>query len=120
VIERDFAQRFAADWIDAWNAHDLERILSHYAEDFEMSSPVIAQLMGEATGLLRGKAAIRDYWRKALDRNPALRFELVNVFVGSGSVTLTYRGHRGLSAEVFCFDAAGMVYRAAAHYALAP
>jgi hypothetical protein len=72
--------------------------------------------VGEPTGVLRGKDAIRRYWCKALDRNPALRFELVTVFLGAASVTLTYRGPRGLSAEVFSFDADGMVFRAAAHY----
>ena len=40
-MTKDFAIRFAGEWIAAWNAHDLGRILSHYTEDFEMSSPVI-------------------------------------------------------------------------------
>jgi ketosteroid isomerase-like protein len=101
VITREFAQRFAAEWIAAWNAHDLERILAHYSEDFEMASPVIAQLMNEASGTLRGKAAIGEYWATALARVPDLHFELVDVFVGAHSAALTYRGHRGLSTEVF-------------------
>ena len=42
-IDQAFAERFAAEWVEAWNAHDLERVLSHYAEDFEMSSPYIVQ-----------------------------------------------------------------------------
>jgi ketosteroid isomerase-like protein len=61
MISREFAEQFARDWIDAWNAHDLERILSHYAEDFEMASPVIARLMNEPSDTLRGKTAIRAY-----------------------------------------------------------
>ena len=117
MITQQFAARFAADWVDAWNAHDLERILAHYAADFEMASPVIAQLMGEPSGTLKGKEAIRSYWARALARHPALAFELLHVLVGAGSVTLVYRGHRGLSAEVFWFDAHGKVARAAAHYA---
>ncbi|MDP3877197.1 MAG: nuclear transport factor 2 family protein [Methylobacter sp.] len=43
-----FAEHFANDWIDSWNSHDLQRILSHYADDFEMSSPVIIQLANDA------------------------------------------------------------------------
>ena len=116
MITKDFVTRFAEDWIDAWNSHDLERILSHYTADFEMSSPVIAQLMNEASGTLRGKDAIRAYWGKALTQHPELHFELVNVFAGAASAIITYRGHRGLSAEAFCFNADGKVYRAAAHY----
>lgn len=41
MISREFAERFAKDWVDAWNRHDLEAVLSHYADDFEMSSPYI-------------------------------------------------------------------------------
>ena len=115
-ITRDFATRFAQDWIDSWNAHDLDRILSHYTDDFEMHSPVIVQLMNEPSGTLRGKAAVRSYWSKGLARNPELHFELTDVLAGASSVTVLYRGHRGPSAEVFWFDASGKVYRAAAHY----
>lgn len=117
MISREFALHFANEWLVSWNAHDLEQILSHYADDFEMSSPVIAQLMNEPSGTLRGKAAVRAYWTKALAQRPDLHFELANVFVGAGSVTVTYRGHRGLSAEVFWFNADLKVFRAAAHYA---
>jgi hypothetical protein len=112
----DFANGFAKDWIDAWNAHDMDRILSHYTADFEMSSPIIAQLTSEASGILRGREAIRPYWSKALLLYPELHFELANVFAGAASVTLTFRGHRGLCAEVFWFNPEGKVYRAAAHY----
>jgi len=117
MITAEFARSFAHDWIEGWNSHDLDRILAHYTSDFEMSSPVIAQLLGEASGTLRGQTAIRAYWAKALAQHPTLEFELVDVYAGAGSIALTYRGHRGLAAEVFWFDAAGKVYRAAAHYA---
>jgi len=113
-----FAQRFAKDWIEAWNAHDLDRVLAHYADGFEMSSPFIVQLGGEPSGTLRGKDAVRAYWTRALELMPRLRFELVSVLAGVSSVTLYYRGARGrLAAEVFHFDAARRVTKAFAHYA---
>ena len=117
-MDHAFAQGFASDWIEAWNAHDLQRILSHYAEDVVLSSPMIVQLTGEASGLLHGKAAVGAYWAKALARVPDLRFELLSVLLGVDSVTLTYKGVRGrLAAEVFHFGAGGQVQRAYAHYA---
>jgi ketosteroid isomerase-like protein len=115
-LAREFARHFAAEWIDAWNSHDLDRILSHYTDDFEMSSPLIVQFMGEPTGTLKGKAAIREYWAKALARIPDLHFELEEVLVGASSVVIRYRGHRGSAAEVLWFDAGGKVSRASAHY----
>ncbi len=112
-----FAEHFAKDWIDAWNSHDLQRILSHYADDFEMSSPVIIQLANEAGGTLRGKAAVGDYWAKALQLIPDLHFELITTLVGVNSITLYYRGARGrLAAEVFHFNREQKVSKAFAHY----
>jgi hypothetical protein len=116
TVTREFALEFAAEWIAAWNAHDLERILSHYTDDFEMSSPVIVQLVGEPSGTLKGKATVRVYWSKALARLPDLHFELEGVYAGAASIVIHYRGPRGASAEVFWFDAEGKVDRAAAHY----
>lgn len=116
-MDRTFAERFAADWIDAWNAHDLDRVLSHYADDVEMSSPFIVQVAGELSGTLRGKAAVGAYWKKALDLIPDLRFELISVLVGVTSVALYYKGARGrLAAEVFHFGVDRKVSRAFAHY----
>lgn len=118
MISRDQAERFAHEWIEAWNSHDLERILSHYHDDFVMSSPRIALIADEASGVLRGKPAIRAYWAKALAAAPELRFELIEVFVGADSVVLHYRGVRGPAAEVFFFDEAGRVVRSSANYLL--
>jgi ketosteroid isomerase-like protein len=112
-----FAERFAKEWVEAWNAHDLDRVLSHYEDDFEMSSPVIVSMVGEPSGTLRGKPAIRAYWAKALKLLPNLRFELLTALAGVNSVTVYYKGHRGLVAEVFHFGASGKVSKAYAHYA---
>lgn len=116
MIDPAFARHFADEWIAAWNAHDLERILTHYADDFEMASPVIAQVAGEPSGVLRGKAHVAAYWRKALALRPDLHFTLERVLVGAESVAIAYRGHRGASVETFWFGADEKVVRAAAHY----
>jgi ketosteroid isomerase-like protein len=115
-VTLDAARRFADDWIAAWNAHDLDRILADYADDFEMSSPIIIELAGEPSGTLRGKAAVRAYWATALARQPHLHFELLGVYAGADSVVVHYRGPRGLAAEAFWFRSDGTVTRAAAHY----
>ncbi|MCI0348298.1 MAG: nuclear transport factor 2 family protein [Acidobacteriales bacterium] len=100
MIEKGFAERFASDWVAAWNSHDLDRILAHYKDDFEMSSPLIA-LVGQASGRLRGKAAVGAYWAKALQRIQNLHFELVTALAGVDSVTLYYKGH---SPGKFCIS----------------
>ena len=118
MIEKSFADHFAKDWIDSWNSHDLDRILSHYSDDFEMSSPLIAQIAGEPSGILKGKQAVGRYWAKALALIPDLHFEWVTTLVGANSITIYYRGARGMAAEVFRFDDSRKVIKAFAHYAV--
>ena len=117
-MDKDKAQAFAQAWLAAWNAHDLDGILAHYEDDFEMSSPAISRLTGEASGRLKGKAAVGEYWAGALKKFPDLHFELLHVLRGADSVTLIYEGVLGLSAEVFHFSPSGKVARAFAHYDL--
>jgi len=117
VIDPDFAHRFAADWIDAWNRHDLDAILAHYADDFTLRSPLIAQLADAPSGRLSGKPAVAAYWAEALRRLPQLHFRLLHVFCGVDSLLLHYQGARGPAAEWFAFGPDGKVIHAAAHYA---
>jgi ketosteroid isomerase-like protein len=118
MIDSQLANEFANHWVEAWNSHDLDAILSHYTDDFEMSSPVIVGTMNEPSGKLKGKEIIRAYWSKALAKYPDLYFEKLHVLVGVGSVTIIYNGVCGLSAEVFHFNNQAKVSAAYAHYDL--
>jgi len=115
MIDRAWAASFAREWVEAWNSHDLERIFSHYVDDFEMSSPLIVERMKEPSGVLRGKAAIRPYWTLALQLQPLLRFELLGVYVGADRIGIHYRSvGRRLAFEVLTFNAARLVTHGAA------
>ena len=105
-ISHDFAQRFAEEWVAAWNSHSLDRVLAHYAEDFTMASPRIIAVAGEPSGVLRGKPQVRAYWARALSLVPDLRFELRGAYAGVGCVVVHYENQRKqLCAEVFFFFA---------------
>ncbi len=110
------AQAFAEAWIAAWNAHDLDRILAHYADDIVFLSPVARQRLGD--GRVAGLPALRAYWSKALQAAPDLRFALDRVLVGHDALTILYRNHRGQQAAETCeFAADGKVVRSCACYA---
>ncbi|MBL0216949.1 MAG: nuclear transport factor 2 family protein [Myxococcales bacterium] len=118
VIELELARRLAAEWVAAWNSHDLERILEHYAEDFEMRSPLIAERGFSASGALKGKAAIRPYWAAGLAASPPIRFELLDVYAGVNTVVIHYRSvGRKLVTEILELDDEGQqVVRGSACY----
>ena len=90
MIERAWAEEFARDWVESWNSHDVERVLAHYADNFEMTSPLIVQRFGIVDGKLKGKDAVRRYWGQSLANTPELRFKLIDVIVGVNSVAIVY------------------------------
>jgi ketosteroid isomerase-like protein len=111
------AEAFAREWIEAWNAHDLDRVLSHYADDVELSSPLAAQRVPGSGGYIRGEAALRAYWEPALAASPDLHFELEAVLTAVDGCTILYRNHRRQQvAESLFWDEAGLVTRAAVAY----
>ncbi|VXB07166.1 nuclear transport factor 2 family protein [Aeromicrobium sp. 9AM] len=113
----DLARQFADSWVTAWNSHDLEGVLSHFADDAVFSSPVAAQLMPNTAGILRGKEAIREYWSNGLTLIPDLRFEIQHVFVGLETVVITYRNQADrLVSEVLHFNDEGIVTSGAGTY----
>ena len=108
---------FAREWIEAWNAHDLERVLSHYAADVELSSPVAAERLPGSGGYIRGEAELRAYWEPALAANPDLHFDLEAVLTAVDGCTILYRNQRGQQvAESLFWNDAGLVTRAAVAY----
>ena len=117
MLTGEWVREFAADWVSAWNAHDLEAILAHYAEGVVLTSPVAARLLGDPAGNVRGKAAVRDYFSKGLEAFPNLKFELVDVMWGLSSVVLYYVNQRGTKTGEFMeIDGDGKVVRVVANY----
>ena len=117
MITKEYAQKFSEDWVDSWNAHDLDRILAHCADDFEMNSPIIVKRIGKLDGKLIGKAQIRDYWAGSFEAYPNLTFQLKNVFFGPTSITVLYLGATGgLVTETFIFGSELGVIAAYANY----
>ena len=116
-LTREFAEAFAAEWIECWNAHDLERILAHYTDDFEISSPLIIARGEDPSGTLRGKADVRRYWAGGLAAQSGLHFERIAVLLGVDSMSLLYRRHDDRRVvEVFFFGDDGRVTRTIAQY----
>jgi hypothetical protein len=111
------AHAFARDWVDAWNAHDLDLILSHYADDVTLVSPTAAALLGDPAGEVRGKAALRDYFARGLAAYPNLRFDVFDVMWGLRSIVVCYVNQKGTkTAEVMELDDEGRVRRVLANY----
>lgn len=95
---------FAAAWRDAWNSHDLDAILAHFTDDVIFTSPAAQRIVG-GDGVIRGKEALRSYWRAGFELIVDLHFEVEAVYSGVNTVVINYRNQLGnLVCEVLHFD----------------
>jgi ketosteroid isomerase-like protein len=94
MIERAQAVAAAQEWLDAWNAHDPERVVAHFADDVVIFSPLAGQLRPSSNGVLQGKDEVLSYYRDGLAASSGLRFSLIEVCTGVNDVAIVYRNHR--------------------------
>ena len=66
-----FAQEFATDYVAAWNAHQLERVLAYMTED------ILYEDAGSPAPM-RGRPAVREYLTATWRAVPDLRIELTD------------------------------------------
>ena len=94
------------------------RSSDHYADDVEMTSPLVSALTGRDEDRIVGKDALRAYFAAGLERFPTLHFEPIGLFVGVDSLVLHYRRTGGnATAELVILDDEDKVVR---YYAITP
>ena len=104
-------------WIEAWNARDLERVLTLYDEAAVMTSDRIPAMGFDASGTVHGKDALRAYWGKALPLLPELHFTLIDLFVSPDSVVVFYANERGKKiCEYLRVNDAGLIVQGSANH----
>ncbi len=86
-------EELAKEWIEAFNAYDVERLVSLYAEDATHTSPKIRALHPETGGKLIGREQLAEWWRDSNRRIPGLRYQ-PTAFVADGErVIIEYLRH---------------------------
>ena len=107
-------QDFSVRFLDDWNSHDLDRIMSHYSEDFVITSPIIQSRLGINDGTIKGKENVRKWWERALTVVPDLTFTFHDTAIASdGTLLLMYHSsHNGKTiASAFTFNDEGLICR---------
>ena len=78
-------------WVKGWNDHNLNAIMSYYAEELEFSSPKIRMILGEnRNNTIRSKGELNTYFSAGLERFPNLKFKIIGFTVGDNKVILEY------------------------------
>lgn len=99
-------EQIAHEWIDAFNAQDINRLVGLYAEDAEHFSPKLKVHKPETNGLVKGRPALHDWWQGAYHRLPTLYYKLQTVTASPERVFIEYirevEGEEDMAvAEVF-------------------
>lgn len=68
--------RVAIKWFDAFNAKDIESLLSLYDDEAEHYSPKLKARHPETGGLIKGKQALHRWWTDAFVRLPSMHYEV--------------------------------------------
>ncbi len=89
----DNLQVIAHKWFDAFNQHDIEALLSLYAEDAEHYSPKLKIHQPETNGLIKGKQALRNWWMDAFARLPHLHYRVLRLTSQDNRVFMEYIRH---------------------------
>lgn len=111
------AKQLANHWIEAWNAHDLEEIMSHYEDEVVLTSPVAQRILNIPAGIVKEKNALRAYFAKGLEFYPDLRFELIDVMWGVNSLVLYYKNQKGTKVGEFMeIGPTGKILKVIANY----
>ena len=80
----------AFKWFDAFNEHNLEKLLDLYHDKAEHYSPKLKIKHPETNGLISGKDALRIWWQDAFDRIPSLKYEVKSLTSNEYRVFMEY------------------------------
>jgi len=83
----------ATAWLDKFNRHDLEGLLLLYDDHAEHYSPKLKVRQPETKGLIRGKSALRSWWKDSFERLPSLQYEVVRLTPFENRVFMEYVRH---------------------------
>jgi len=80
----------AMQWLEAFNARQLNKLLDLYADDAEHFSPKLKVHKPETQGLVKGRAAMQDWWQGSFDRLPTLHYKVKSLTANEYRVFMEY------------------------------
>jgi hypothetical protein len=111
------ARGHADRWLEAWNAHDLDAVMSCYAEDIEFVAQTVVERWGRPDGRLHGRDELRRHFSLGLGLAPDLAFREEALLVAPGGYALIYRRENGNQViDAVELDVAGLACRVRAYY----
>ena len=83
-------EKIALNWFEAFNEHNLEKLLCLYHEQAKHYSPKLKLRKPETNGLVTGKEALRAWWKDAFERLPSLHYQVTNLTSNETRIFMEY------------------------------
>ncbi|AWI25414.1 nuclear transport factor 2 family protein [Flavobacterium pallidum] len=83
-------ENIARQWFDAFNSHNLDKLLSLYDDNAEHFSPKLKIRKPETNGFVSGKHALRDWWQDAFERLPELHYKATSLTANNERIFMEY------------------------------
>ena len=83
-------KQIALKWFDAFNNHDIEKLLELYSEQAVHYSPKLKIHKPETQGLISGKPTLRMWWTDAFERLPQLHYQILELTIEDDRVFMEY------------------------------
>ena len=115
-MDRASIGRFVETWCAHWCKVDIDAVVSHFAENAEMRSPLALKLTGSP--VVAGAENIRLYWRQAYGHIPSADLKILNWSWDEtiSRLTVWWQLGEARASEFMDFDSTGRVVRSEAFY----
>ena len=116
VMDRDAAGHFVERWRHNWCNVDIDAVVSHFADDAEMRSPLAVKLTDSP--VVKGADNIRRYWKRAYGHIESADLQVL-AWSWDGTIarlTVWWQLGEARASEFMDFDASGRVTRSEAFY----
>lgn len=92
-MKTEALKEIATKWFEAFNEHNLEKLLLLYDDHAEHYSPKLKVRHPETAGLIKSKDSLRAWWRDAFERLPSLQYEVIRLTPFEDRVFMEYIRH---------------------------
>ncbi len=83
-------QSIAYKWFEAFNNHDLDKLLFLYDDEAQHYSPKLKIAKPETNGLIVGKNNLEMWWKEAFERLPTLNYEVKTLTANGDRIFMEY------------------------------
>lgn len=83
-------EAIAKEWIDAFNQHDLKRLLTLYSKEAAHYSPSLELKKPETKGWVKGNEDLEKWWQGSFNDLPGLNYTLKDLTISKSKVFMEY------------------------------